>query len=516
MPLSFVSNIVGFTKKSQFAKLGRSDTYNMFVEQKDVNENGFSVVLLPMPGYVGVDTHWENAGAAPQGSFRCSRGWNGRPCVYAVWDKKLYLLEENDDSKELFFISDIAGAGKITWCETSGYGHSSPHIVFCDGVNVYALDTTKAPLLQRTGIKVVQMPLKYPDYTIDRIVPSWVAYMYGYLVVGAKDSDMFYRSRIYPFETSDDVMDLDETNGYGRYTFSEWQPDNTLIGASNGSRLYTFGERSFQVFSFTDSTTNPFVSPDTAAQNIGIKNADTLAMYGDYAIWLGSSTMGDGTVYMMDSTAVPSRISTDEIERMIVRYDWRSAYAFVYKWYSHPLYVITFPSNGVTLAYDLREKGWVRMGSRGINGGETFFRYANPVVDADGNVLLQGDSCLVRATEDTWLEHDGTPILRKRAGGIISSDNRPFKIGSVKLITNNGDYRNVLDHSPVVTLRYSRNGSTWVSSSTYSLGSSGRYDYDTVFRNLGKARYFAVEVGSSENIGFALYGLDVSGVTCAK
>ena len=130
MPLSFVSNIVGFTKKSQFAKLGRSDTYNMFVEQKDVNENGFSVVLLPMPGYVGVDTHWEDAGAAPQGSFRCSRGWNGRPCVYAVWDKKLYLLEENDDSKELFFISDIAGTGKITWCETSGYGHSSPHIVF--------------------------------------------------------------------------------------------------------------------------------------------------------------------------------------------------------------------------------------------------------------------------------------------------------------------------------------------------------------------------------------------------
>ena len=514
--MSFVSNIVGFTRKSQFAKLGRSDTYNMFVEQKDANEQGFSVVLLPMPGYSAVDAHWKYPGAFPQGTYRCSRGWNGKPCVYGVWAGKLYLLKEDGAEKELFFIADLAGTGKVTWCETTGYGHVSPRLVLCDGVNVYAVRTEIDPQQQRVDFRTVQMPLQYPDATTERITPSWVAFMYGYLVVGAKGTDMFYRSRIYPFETSDDVMDLDETNGYGRWTFSEWQPDNTLIGCSNGSRLFTFGERSFQVFSFTDSTTNPFVSPDTAAQNIGIKNPDTMAMYGDVVMWLGSSTMGDGSVYMMDRSVTPTRISTDEIERMIAKYDWRSAYAFSYRWFSHPLYVLTFPTDGITLAYDLREKGWVRMGSRGANGNETCFRYCYPVVDTEGNVLLQGEGCLVKATEDTWFEHDGTPILRKRAGGIISSDNRPFKVGSVKLITNNGDYHNVLDHAPVVTLRYSRNGTTWVASSTRSLGAAGRYDYDTVFRNLGKAQYFAVEVGSSENIGFALYGLDVSGVTCAK
>lgn len=514
--MSFVSNLVGFTKKSQFSKLGRSDTYNMFVEQKDANEQGFSVVLLPMPGYMNAVTAGSVPAGKPQGTFRCSRGRDGRPCVYGVWGRKLYLvMEYGGGGVQTFFIGDMAGSGKVSFCETSGYGHSSPHLVICDGVNVYAVNTTLAPIDQVKDLKTVTMPLKYPDATIDRITPSWVAYMYGYLLVGAKGTDMFYRSVQLPFEGSSDVMDLGTTGGSGHWTFSEWQPDNTLVGCSTGSRLFTFGERSFQAFTFQYSTENPFVSPDTAAMSIGIKNPDTLAVYGDSVIWLGSSSMGDGCVYMMDSTVQPKRISTDEIERMIWKYDFKTAYAFVYKWFSHPMYVISFPSDGVTLCYDLRENGWVRMGSRNDKEEDTF-RYSYPVTGLNGDLFLQGEGCLVKATEDTWFEHDGTPILRKRAGGVISSDNRPFKIGSIKLITNNGDYRNVLDHAPLITLRYSKDGTTWVASSTRTLGYAGRYDYDTVFRNLGKAQYLAVEVGTSENIGFALYGLDVKGVTCAK
>lgn len=513
--MSFISNIVGFTRKSSLPKLGRSETHNMFVEKKDVNEQGFSVVLMPMPGYELVDS---GAVGAPQGTFRCSRGYynGGKPCVYGVWGKKLYMLRETGVSATLIELGDIAGSGKVTFCETSGYGKTSPHLVLCDGVNVYAVDTTLSPARQREDLKKVTMPLKYPDETVDRITPSWVAYMYGYLLVGAKGTDMFYRSVQYPFETGDDVMDLGTTGGYGNWTFSEWQPDNTVIGCSTGSRLFTFGERSFQAFTFVDSTTNPFVSPDTAAISVGIKNGDTLACYGDTVIWLGSSLMGDGSVYMMGNDSNPKRVSTDEIERMMAKCDWSTAYAYVYRWNSHPFYVISFPSDGRTFAYDMREDGWVNFGSRDGVGGETTFRYFYPVMGTNGDTYLQAYGCLVRATEDTWQEHDGTPILRKRAGGIVSSDNRPFKIGSVKLITNNGDYPNVLDHAPLITMRYSRDGATWTATGTYSLGSAGMYDYDTVFRNLGKARYFSVEVGTSENVGFALYGIDVKGVTCVK
>lgn len=511
--MSFVSNLVGFTKKSILPKLGKSDTYNMYAEAKDAGEHAFSIILRPMPGYSLLSSA---VTGTPRGTYRCSRGYDGRPAVYGVWGNKLYLLREEGDVLPYEIATIGTDNGKVNFCETSGYGKTAPHLVLCDGLNVYAVTTTLPPIQQKVDFSTVTLPLRFPDSTSERITPSWVAYLYGYLIVGAKDTDMFYRSVQYPFEVSQDVMDLDATGGYGHYTFSEWQPDNTLMGCSNGSRLFTLGARSFQVFAFQDSLQNPFASPDTASQNIGIKNADTLEVYGNSIFWLGASVMGDGTVYMMSADAAPQRISTDEIEEIISRCDASVATAFTMKWKSHPFYVLTFPDDNLTLCYDIRENGWVRLGSRGTTGAQVKFRYSGAVVSREGDLWLQGRDALVKATMDKWDEHDGTPILRKRAGGIISTDNRPFKVGSIKLITNNGDYPLVLDHPPMITMRYSADGATWKKSSTYTLGHAGKYDYDTVFRNLGKVQYLSLEVGTSENIGFALYGMDVSGVTCRK
>lgn len=510
--MSFVSNLVGFTKKSILPKVGKSDTYNMYVETKDINEHAFSTILRPMPGYELVS---DKPDGLPQGTYRCSRGWDGKPAVYGVWGRKLYLVVEEDGTSVPYFIGDLAGSAKCSFCETSGYGKAAPHLVVCDGVNVYAVTTTLLPVEQKEDFKTITLPLKYPDEQVDRITPSWVAYLYGYLIVGAADTDIFYRSVQYPFETTNDVMDLAATGGHGIPTFSEWQPDNTIAGCSNGSRLFTLGERSFQVFAFQDSIMNPFASPDTASQNVGIKSAETLDCYGDMIFWLGSS-MGDSCVYSMGSDAAPKRISTDEIEEIISGCNALVAKSFVMKWKSHPLYILTFPDDEVTLCYDIREGGWVRLGSQDSVGNETEFRYSGAVISKNGELWLQAKNALVKATTDKWNEHDGTPILRKRAGGILSTDNKPFKIGSIKLITNNGDYPLVLDHAPQIFLRYSGDGSTWKRSSTYSLGNAGRYDYDTIFRNLGKVQYLTVEVGTSENIGFALYGMDVTGVTCRK
>lgn len=512
--MAFVSNLVGFTRKSTLPKVGKSDTYNMYVETKNINEQAFNTILKPMPGYSLVS---DAVQGMPQGTYRCSRGYpNDQPAVYGVWGKKLYLIIEENGTVTPYKIADIAGSDKCSFCETSGYGKTAPHLVLCDGVNVYALNTTLPPIQQKSDFKTVQMPLQYPDATTDRVVPAWVAYMYGYLIVGAKDTDIFYNSVQFPFETTTDVMDLGATGGYGHWTFSEWQPDNTVMGCSTGSRLFTLGRRSFQVFTYQNSAQMPFASPDTASQNIGIRSPWSLESYGDLIFWMGSSSMGDGSVYMMGQDIVPKRISTDEVEEIISGCNSMVCRASILKWKSHPFYVLDFPDDGITLCYDIRENGWTRLGSRNEDGNEGSYRYSGPVLSRDEDIWLQGKDVLVKATVEKWTEHDDTPILRKRAGGIISSDNKPFKIGAIKLITNNGDYPLVLDHAPLIFLRYSPDGATWKRSSTYRLGNAGRYDYDTVFRNLGKVQYLTVEVGTAENVGFALYGMDIKGVTCHK
>lgn len=509
--MSFVQNLVGFVKKSALSKIGRSDTLNMYVEKKDQSEHGFSVVLKPMPGYKKVC----DVDGAPRGTFRCSRSFDGRPGVYGVWGSKLYLIvrDDNDGSYSPVEIGTLNGEGKVTFCETNGYGNTSPRVIVCDGVNLYSTPTDKVPMVQRKEFKAIQLPFKYPNSTTERIRPSWVASMYNYIIVGDEGTDIFYRSYQFPFEVGDDdIFEVKSTGGVGNYTMSEWQPDNTIAGCANGSRLFTLGEKSFQVFTYQNSVENPFASPDTASVSIGIKSKGSLAQYGGNIFWVGSADMGNNSVYMMGPDANPTRISDNEIEDMIAEYDAGNVDSFVMKVGSHPLYVLNFRSDKQTLAYDASEQGWIRLSSRDNSGNEGSYRYCNSVFNVDGKLWLQDNGCLVEATKDTWVEHDGTPILRKRVGGVVSSDHKPFKVTKIQLLTNNGDYPLVKGRPARVTMRYSRNGTTWQETTTRSLGSVGQYDYDTVFRNLGKASHFIIDVGTSENIPFALYGMDLQAI----
>lgn len=525
--MSIINNIVGFVKKSAYAKLGKSDTYNMMVETKDSGEHGFSFILKPMPGYKEV----AKITGKPQGMYRCSRSYDGKPAVYGVWGKKLYLI---DKGVEPVFIGDIGGSGNVTFCETSGYGRNHVHLVICDNVAIYCVDTEIDPPKQREYFSKhspIQLPYCYPDSKERRVTPSWIAYLYGYLVMGAEGTDIFYVSRQYPFEDEDekrkyDIFALSDTDydkngkhtgfGYGKFFFSEWQPDNTITGCSSGSRFFTLGERSFQVFSYQSSKEIPFASPDTASQSIGIRGKDTLAMYGSSIFWMGSADMGGNSIYTMGNDASPQKISTDEIEDMISGYDKDSAKSFCMRIGSHPMYVITFPVDDMTLAYDIRENGWIRLGSSDNKGHEKCYRYCNSVYSRNDKVWLQGDGVLVEATDDDWREHDGTPITRKRVGGVTSSEHKPFKVNKVSVLTNNGDYKNYVNKGARIMMRYSKDGSTFEDLYTKSLGRAGQYGYDVTFRNLGKSTEFIIELASSDNIPFALYGIDLEAIKTTK
>lgn len=521
--MAFVSNLVGFCKKSSLAKLGKSETLNMFVTTTDSNEHSFNTILRPMPGYEKV----ADIPGSPQGTFRISRDGDGNPAVYGVWDKVLYLIKGDASYR----IGEITTSAKVSFCETSGYGRANPHLVLCDEENVYCVDTSLTPALQAEYFEAhnpIPLPFAYPDDKVKKVKPAWVAYLYGYLVMGAKDTDIFYTSYQYPFE---DFVDEESTeinydvfrcikgsryyySEQGKWTMSEWQPDNTVVGCSNGSRLFTLGTRSFQVFTFQDSVTQPFVSPDTASQAIGIKSKDSLAQYGSQIFWLGSADQGDSVIYTMGSDASPQRISTDEIEEQVLKLNANFVNAFTFRYRSHPFYAINFAADDVTFAYDIREQGWIKLSSVLKNGQQGSFRYCNPTYTKDGELVFQTKDALVKATEESWIEHDGNPILRRRAGGMLSSDHKVFKIGKLKILSNNGEYKLIKDRPALVTLRYTKDGCNWETVGTHSLGSVGNYDYDLIFKNLGKAKYLTVEVGTSENIPFALYGMDISATVC--
>lgn len=560
-----VENIAGTISKSNLAKVGLGESVNMFVEQQqNADEKSTTILMRTVMGEVkAVDLLGKC-----RGMYRVSRGYDNKPVLYAVYDNGLYLVNEDNTYN---WIANIPSVGtECHMCETGGYGSAHPHLIIVDGTSVYAVNTGMSIGDQQTDFKSIKLPVRVnSDHNI---VPTHCAYLYGYLIVNDAGTDAFYTSYQYPFEIedsedpsfytdrtnfvtwwmtlSDDVKqqyrageihdgyynqykafidgtadDTPEVNDlfrvdtveyakYGFVTYSEWCPDNTIALCSNGSKLYTFGERSWQVFSYNDDMNNPFSSPDNAAGNIGIKAPNSLAMLGNTVLWLGSSDIGDNGVFMITDTNI-TRISTQDIEREITQIvNPENAYSQIWQEHQHVFYSITFEDSKKTFVYDVSEQAWHYRASYDTNNHLTFWRY-NHATYAYGKIYVGTQDAICYMDENRYREHDDRVIYKMRRGGVLTSNNCPFYIDSAELIVNNGqhsfnDQYDNLELNPRVSIRYSWDGSTMSDYEDYYLGKIGRYDYSTTIWHLGMGKYFTLEISTTEPVPMAIENLKIS------
>lgn len=560
-----VENIAGTISKSNLAKVGLGESVNMFVEQQqNADEKSTTILMRTVMGEVkAVDLLGKC-----RGMYRVSRGYDNKPVLYAVYDNGLYLVNEDNTYN---WIANIPSVGtECHMCETGGYGSAHPHLIIVDGTSVYAVNTGMSIGDQQTDFKSIKLPVRVnSDHNI---VPTHCAYLYGYLIVNDAGTDAFYTSYQYPFEVedsedpsfytdrtnfvtwwmtlSDDVKqqyrageihdgyynqykafidgtadDTPEVNDlfrvdtveyakYGFVTYSEWCPDNTIALCSNGSKLYTFGERSWQVFSYNDDINNPFSSPDNAAGNIGIKAPNSLAMLGNTVLWLGSSDIGDNGVFMITDTNI-TRISTQDIEREITQIvNPENAYSQIWQEHQHVFYSITFEDSKKTFVYDVSEQAWHYRASYDTNNHLTFWRY-NHATYAYGKIYVGTQDAICYMDENRYREHDDRVIYKMRRGGVLTSNNCPFYIDSAELIVNNGqhsfnDQYDNLELNPRVSIRYSWDGSTMSDYEDYYLGKIGRYDYSTTIWHLGMGKYFTLEISTTEPVPMAIENLKIS------
>lgn len=515
MAKHYIQNIVGGIRKQDMAKISESTTINMYEEVVDSNDSYVNRVLRPCPGYELV----ASVAGTPRGMYTVSRGVDNSPQTYAVYGNTLYIIYEGQAYK----IGTMAQSSSVVhMCETGGYGSAHPHLVVVDGINVYVVNTGLSIADQSVDFRTVRLPLRV-NATVT-IQPSHCAYAYGYLIVNDAGTDAYYISYQYPFETysPDDaeyndifMVDTDEYRDYGFVTYSEWQPDNTLALASNGSRLYTFGERSYQVWQYNSDVNNPFTSPDTAAQMIGIKAPDSLAVLGTYTMWLGSGDMGNYGVYVLGNGVEARRVSTPNIERIISGMPTvRDAVAFMWQDSQHIFYAISFPSAGKTFVYDILTDSWTERSTLQSDNTMGIWRYGFPVQGKDGKRLYATEGAVVRESDMHWTEHDGNPIVRLRRGGVIFNNYGNFFIDDLEIITNNGQYRNVTGRDVNVSMRYSVDGATFSDVETLNIGKVGEYDYDCVFYDFGMGKEFIIELSCSDDVPFALYGLKINAAEC--
>lgn len=566
-----IQNICGTIARSNLVKVGLSESLNMFQETQNPTEHSCDLVMRTVMGEV-------KAADIPgqcRGMYRVSRGYDNRPVLYAVFDSSLYLIDENNHVE---YIASVGSHGsECHMTETGGYGSAHPHLIIVDGYSVYAVNTGLSIGDQQLDFRSIKLPLRVNSKDT-YIKPTHCAYLYGYLIVNDAGTDAFYTSYQYPFEVEDTQdqafyqkrnnfitwwMDLDDATklkykageiddgyytlykdfidgtaddtpekydvfrvetvefaDYGFITYSEWCPDNTIALCSNGSKLYTFGERSWQVFSYNDDVNNPFSSPDNAAGNIGIKAPNSLAMLGNNVMWLGSSDIGDNGVFMISDTTI-KRISTQDIEREITQIvNPENAYAQIWQEHQHVFYSLTFEDSKKTYVYDVSEDAWHYRASYDDTNRLTFWRY-NHAAFAYGKIYVGTLNVLCYMDENKYTEHDGRVMLKMRRGGVLTSNDCPFYIDNLRLIVNNGqhsfnDQYDNMEANPRVSIRYSWDGATWSDYEDAYLGKIGRYDYETNFYGCGMGRFFTLEVSTTENIPMSLENLQISWSPCSN
>lgn len=570
MPLSnkceLIQNIAGTISKSNLIKVGLSEAVNMFVEQQqNSNEKSTSLVMRSAMGEVLA----QNIAGKCRGMYRVSRGYDNKPVLYAVYDTTLYLIDSNNDAISIGTINSYTTECHMT--ETGGYGSAHPHLIIVDGTSVYAVNTGLSIGDQQLDLKRIDLPYRV-NSTTEYIKPTHCAYLYGYLIVNDAGTDAFYTSYQYPFEISnsesdsfyeereqfitwwtgldaatkeqykagqiqdqyyteykdfidgnaDDTPEVNdifrvhtvEFANYGFITYSEWCPDNTIALCSNGSKLYTFGERSWQVFSYNDDKNNPFTSPDNAAGNVGIKAPNSLAMLGNTVLWLANSDIGDNGVFMIKDTEL-TRISTQDIERELTQLtNLETGYASIWQEHQHVFYSLTFEDAKKTYVYDVTENAWHYRASYDSKNHLTYWRY-NHATYAYSKIYVGTTNALAYMDENKYTEHDGKVIYKMRRGSVLTSNDQPFYIDSAEIICNNGQlsfdnhYDNI-EMNPRISIRYSWDGATFSDYEDYYMGKLGRYDYSTVIWQLGMGSYFTLEVSTTEPIPFAIENLKVA------
>ena len=520
-----IQNIAGSLSRSNIIKVGLSDSLNMYPETQNATEHSTQLMMRSASGERKF-VERELDGVC-RGMYRVSRGIGGKPALYAVYGQKLYLIGENGSATE---IADIyTSSTEVRMVETGGYNDAHPHLTLVDGVNCYAVDTTIPIASQRNDFRIIELPHRVNDENT-KIKPTHLAYLYGYLVCNDEGTDAFYTSIQYPFETLDeheqvdyDIWRLGSTNGIGYITFSEWCPDNTTALCSNSGKLWTFGPRSWQCFSYNNDKNMPFTCPENQSGNIGIKAVKSLAILGATVIWYGSSDVGEDAVFMLSGTNL-TRVSTGDIERELMQMkNPENAYASIWQEHRHVFYSLTFEDSKLTYVYDVTENAWHRRSSFDVKNNQTFWRYSH-ATHAYNVTMVAADRYLCCMDENVFEEHDGRPILKMRRGGVLTSNDQPFFIDTAELIVNNGQQQtkffNLVNNEPVeqpeqpdlnprIVVRYSWDGGNFCDYFDAFLGKVGEYGWSTTIYELGRGKFFTLEVSTTEKIPFTIQNLKI-------
>ena len=461
---------VGGSYQAQAVTLDQEDTINWYVERTDQVATGTSPsALYPTPGVTSLSS-------ADSGAGRGHFAMDGRE--FAAIGSVFY---------EVASTGALTSRGAITLNSTpvtiSSNGDGGSQLFITSGGNGFIFNLTTNVLSS-----VAAMAGK----------ADVGAHLDGYFLALDRDTSTLYVSAL-----------LDGTSWSTGTAFAQRSaaPDPWIDMKVLGRYIWLLGQQTSEVW-YNSGNAFPFELHPSGLVPYGCGAQDSASVVNAALYWLGASK--DGHAFMMRTTGfTPEVISNAPLELALGEYPKvDDAFGEGYADLGHTFYVINFPTQGISWAFDSRSSLWAKRGTW-IAERNTFVSWRpryhafafgeHRTLDADGTSLY-------RLSRSVGTDVESRPIRRIRRAPALMAENDRVYYTAFELDLEPGLGATTGQGSvPVVGLRYSNDGGkTWGPEIYRSAGAIGNYGTRVRWERMGAARRRVFEVSVSDPVPYRL------------
>ncbi len=318
--------IVGSTKFGQYPFISAEQTFNMVIT--DGYYSNFAGFQL------GKAINPNGRGRGIYSSQKLSK-------MFAVIDNGIYTFDASLNPTLVGNTTTTHGDVFI-----SENNNANGQVIFSDSVNLYIYVNTTNSVITLMGGGSQPTNLGF--------VPGYLTYQNGYLISPDLSTNQWRLSS--PNDAS---------------TVANWPNTSQFVGAIQtkpdfakacvrfpglGNLLFVFGQTVSEPWQQIAATLFPYQRSTSSNIDYGCLNPATIASMEDMVCWLGINDKA-GPVIMYSNGRTVDHLSTDGIDYLLDTItDPENSYGFMFKQYGHIFYVITFPADNVTYAFDWKTK----------------------------------------------------------------------------------------------------------------------------------------------------------------
>jgi len=462
-------NFIGGSYESQALTADQERTVNLFFEPLESPGATSKSALYPTPGVSVIQT-------ASTGAGRAHFFMHGRELL--VIGTTFWELSSGGTLSSIGVVASDSNPATI-----SSNGEAGQQIFVTSATNGYIYDTGTGAFSQVAFLNGKATIGKHLD---------------GFFLTLDAVTSTFYISNL-----------LDGTTWQStQFAQRSLAPDPWVSMEVNGRYVWLLGELTSEVWYNAGTSPFPFAPHPSGLIPYGITAPRSVAVAEGTLIWLGASSSGDAFV-LKASGFTPEVISDYPRQRIFNEYTTISdAQADVINYLGHTFYLLSFPTQDVTWAYDLQTGKWCEWGTW-ISEQNKYVAWRprfHAMAFGEHRMLDASTGSVYRMAPDLTLDVDSRPIRRLRRAPALMRENERLFYQSFELDLEPGlGTESGQGVDPQIMLRLSNDGGkTWGAEMMRPAGRLGEYSRRVRWERLGAARRRVFEVSFSDPIPWRL------------